>query len=923
MPNNINPLHYLVENYNSDIPFVFKKRLTKLDNTPFFISNLPCNHQTIVIEHYTFTIENHHLTIFSDYIRSNQSDYHYTAEISEQNKAQRYILRVYIDAHNNVTTVSLKEQEKELPLSEADELFLSQTAKSFIAPITSQLRQVQHIQQTRLSDLSKNAIARLSQLPEQDLQSLDYCLSEASQAIVDAQSLYNLGGSNHSLQILLLLQKHLMWAKADWLMENKGHAQLVEALKEDAPEDEPLERETTPDVEPCEPLSLAKNPRVPKARDLEKQAAIASLNQQLETLALCKPKGNTDDHSPQQAIAYEHAARAALADLLVFEDLGGVGPCISLINESLVQSRDLCVQHLLTGLLEEEKFRKLDESGLADYVGYLSDNIVVLLVIRDLPEQLEWLLSKRQFPLDQLQATAQQKKQPLLTYAYEKQRLGCFEILLKHGASSLIAVANKYPLAHQILQGDSDPFYFALTKNIAHTEGGIQRYFKRLSCILIALCTHDILTPKERKDIESLIPLYQTVNAHQIDFRYLKLARILDEHEITEGSASSAPEKAPLSQILSTTRVTEKRECFRNAQREYLKSIGNQRGNVRLKSDFEIIAKLEKIATTNRITEHVVLEYLDSEIAHYTLETTRNTLESSLKQLKQPSGTRAKKLIKQLKALKISYDEALALDAKYALASGLIKKFDEYLGEAINLSLSTANLYQDIAIDELRLLGNLNKRYPTSNFPPRLPEIISQYTSQAQILILKSDAIRLNITSCIEEAKHAIARMVQPGKTIDPDAFLKLTTCVDSIVCANEQLMLFKEQSIILHKREQSELEAYLEIEDAGSKAVQDMSNQADLAPYAAISQLIGKLQELKGRASSEQEFNCYMQQVDEAFQKSIPVRTRADDSTVLSHTLSQMGVFKTDSLDKLSADKTTASEESSAACSSSSTPLF
>lgn len=815
MPKIINPLFFLVKNYQINLPSGFQGRNSKLDGTPFYMLHLPCNHQTILIGDTKYNLENHHISIYSDYIRANNSDYHYTAEITEQTTGRLYKLRIYADAENNVSMVSLKSEEVEQPLTETDKIFLSQLAVTHTASIVRQLRTAQKEHIKSLSNQVSASIKRLPSLAQLTIEELEQCVAMTDKIIAEAITLWNLGSSDTPLKILTVFKNNIDWAKAYWLQEHSllgvvpAKVSTSKTQENTPPSPAEEDRDTSP---------IAQIAPVEDADALEKKNAVKYLDEQLEWLKQCQTAcRNGQGTSTPNLIAYEKAATEALAALLICDDIAGVSHGVAQIDAAISESRTACANQLTRQLLNKAPLNELDTSGLEDYVSYLSEDIIPLLVTSDAPDQLRWLLNKRKFPLDHLQIKDQQHQKPLLVYAYENKQLQCFKLLLQHNASSLVTMPNQLPLAHRILQdNNNDPFYFELTNVIIKSEGGIQRYFKRLVNLLNAYSAQRDTPAALSKQINEAIVRYQSAQSNQRDFRFLRLERMVEEQQTNGESSSSAIHEQSLANILSSQRVIEKREQYRKCQRDYSHLFHRQPGKLSQKTELEIIAELEKLAAGRPISEATVLAYFSSETSEFRMEMVDKNVNHDLQQVKHLPGKNARKLEQQLKAIKKKMENLRKADEAYQYSK--LTEIEKYHTYHIEVAKSVSQFMTDATSAKIAQINNLVKKYGGFEKIPNSIHVIYNKASICFLPYLKTinEGIQ-QVSQTIEEATNTLRMLVKPSTHTKTSLINNLSVTTDQLIQLSSLLVANADQCKISIKNWNEELDKAIAIEDTRS----------------------------------------------------------------------------------------------------------
>ena len=486
---------------------------------------LPSEALGINIADETFALYHHHISIYENhYDLHPDRKYHYTALF--HGNAQEYKLHVYFDEHDKLIAGpyfdAANGEAVELNREKSD-FFARMAFERCMKPmicLRSQLKNTIISSEKTLNERIKNLLA----MPANTLDTIDQRLQEYETLLPEAHHVQSLGGSTQTLQILSLYKNNIEWKKAELhtalrkILIKENHA--IEAECSSA-----AKAECSSAVNPAIGIEEEIPATVTTKKD-DSQAQRDEVMSQLRVLIatideLESDKINPPEDSPQRALSYYESTNHAMGLHIDSAEDGSFGDIISKLHHSLTTSRELCIKLLLKALVFTDMASIELLKGMASFV---PDQVLFRVIANgDRADILELLLKTNAFPVNQIVTELVEKAfgESLLQFALRKNSPRCFDVLLKHGASSLVTDSNELPLAHNVFMLCKGPFFQSLMEYHQST-GTLATIYSQLTSKLSTYLTENVLTDEQRKNILNAISHYRISpdrvllsNAHQ------------------------------------------------------------------------------------------------------------------------------------------------------------------------------------------------------------------------------------------------------------------------------------------------------------------------------------------------------------------------------------------------------------------------
>lgn len=509
-----NPLYNVIK-YDVDNGFfnifsngaVALKRSTRNEN--YALVPLLCSSPKLKLGGVVYQVREHHISIYEEII-SEDKRYHYTAELLDE-RGELHSLHVYFNAQDkHVGKPVLKNSDNDiLRLEGGDVNLLTQFAINHIAASFTKLKTVQ---EKLLDELSKQIISSIEEtvLPERiTLAALDTLLLKVSNIKNDAALFESFGGHKKMMLLAERLEENMQWEKAYFLQSQMAHNHAPERLSpiidESSHEALRFEESTLRATNGSNASIIAKKER------LQSEArALAELEASIDALSDWDAVFDSGvKMSAEEALEYSNAAQCALSNLLLTNSKASrCSNDVVRINTSLNKSKLCCVELLKEAFLFDND---LVIEQLKAYIQFLPPQLVASMITFNKAEKLDLLLSSGAFSPNQLLSTGPgNQPQSLLSFAFKKESVACFKVLLRYGASPLFIESNGLPLAHLVFSKRLSPFSPLLTEH--YLKSGTRAFMGQLIMDLSSYLERSELLSQEERD-----EIYQAQTQYQLE----------------------------------------------------------------------------------------------------------------------------------------------------------------------------------------------------------------------------------------------------------------------------------------------------------------------------------------------------------------------------------------------------------------------
>jgi hypothetical protein len=717
-----NPLYNFLRSSVATNNPVLASHTVKLATTSagedFTLIELPRRQHVLVIAGKNYQIHNHHISIYANYKKaSTQSDYHYTAEVIDE-EGRDLKLHVYFDADDKVPkkpSLRFSDSSTSIKLKSTEAQLIIEIARMHSSTLMGQLKheQMEHI--TGLENKLSRDMDHLFSLPQDDLESLDVCIESTDSLLNVARQLELMGGSRHPKKLLKQFRAGIEWAKTDMRLVNatpvstSATTVLADRQTQHENKDGDISAEDahaaeipTPQLPPEDEIYLAEC--VKKTQTLRQQCSLKKV--------------------PTQHLSnYYLAAQEALIALLQCKNHALVNKHMRIVNKSLSVSKELCLTRLSLALANDD----MDTAAeLRDFVKFLPDTHIKLAIVKNKPERLGWLLANGGFAINRLQISHQDQQLSALEFAFEQNNIECFKLLLKHGATSMVTCKDGLPLAHHVLQKKRGEYYDALVNHIA----GNKQFLFALANALEAHVLSTDLSDTMRDTLQTCIASYREsagINLNISD----KKSRMMARHglELAKVATRNLSDQE-IQAIHDAPAVTAKRKEYLNALKKYhTKLTPSQRRIHDMESDRLLKAMTKSLENDNsgKVSEVEVIAFYERQIELVNLLSRQHDVATEInksrgkmyrtmpKHLKQLS-VENEKLVREIDKLKITAEDFEKSDDTKSITLTVenIQKLRKLLAEAKSIKTSFEGLLSLIGIDTFNNAKDSNKMgHPT------------------------------------------------------------------------------------------------------------------------------------------------------------------------------------------------------------------
>ncbi|WP_131739823.1 ankyrin repeat domain-containing protein [Legionella adelaidensis] len=684
MTKRINPYYHLLKTEKeSAVSAVLPNKIelkTSREGGEYGMIFLPSFQFRIELAGKIYEIRKPHISIFKDYRSfSRSSTYHMTADLFSAEETS-YTLHVYFDEHDQVIQRPVLKAEVGAAGSEDREIevedsMLIDLARIHCAPVMRQLRLAQKKCIDALSSRVEAELQAVFSLSQETIPELSQALSITKQLTQATENLQNLGGSDHFHSMLLQYSNNIEWALAEKLQEEALEKELTQVqTNETAVSDaEALEPLALPVTDTPAPIKVS--PTKAK-RQLELEEQLSELKRQIVLLSQYKARSEPSDMSLGDLLAFKTAAENALVQWLSCPLNAYSNQHLGLINECLSITRVSCVQMLSRALVAGD-LPTMEE--LANFVPYLPENHLLFAIHSNNSKVLEWLLTKGNVLVNQLQLSYQGKPRTLLEIAYLKNSVDCFKVLLAHGASPFILAEDGLPIAHHVSLQRHGPMHGALIEHVVSLN--YQSFYKHLATILESYVMRSDLSPVRRDELQRCITDYRLAKNLKLPVSSAGLTHIARSNtSLIEGVHDTFGEDF-IHSIETSPEVRAKRDELLALQAEYLKKLspGEFRKVNKIGQDW--IRKIIEFQKKHHyeITTQQVVEGLDNLIKQYQLMLRQRDV---VKELNRYAGRQYRKAPREYKALTAENNSLLAEIKRLSLTTEILD--DAELTDAID-----------------------------------------------------------------------------------------------------------------------------------------------------------------------------------------------------------------------------------------------
>ncbi len=557
----------------------------------FALITLPNKRQELRIANRTHVVDEHHMSIY-EVIRPDKASsfYHYTVTLERG----VYKLHIYFDNQDKPCYLTLLDTSpKAIPIPPEDKELLIQWAIMQCAPDMSVLRMTQEtiIQSTQESLIKKIDLLLKINLPidhgtrdhpididqkQKDKISAIFkeLLARIEEALVEANYLASIGGSETQKQLLEKYQEFVSWEYADWLREQHtveiiSPSALDIAVAETVSSSLALEEEDTKSH-----ATLSSNAGGSSSISPDQAAKLRNLEESLSTLRTWR--AHFDSMNPPSCDVVATGYQQAQETLLYLSECSpSLNPLNAedffLVHRSLQETEVVGIQLLIEAIMRDSYFdqktrqhfdllliktrdqqKEADIQTLSVFAKHMPNRVLKYLIEYDEGKTLELLLNTGAFPVNRYRIETEFGEHlSFLKFAFRRRSMGCFKIILEKGASTLELDMDDLPFAHTLWMLGPQDFFYKIFRDFYLAKGGLRSLLQQLMAIILKRAAElEDETPQKTalnqaiacymSSLQSITPL--TRGEHQPLARYLDRAMAKMEEE-----AGSQPVK-PLSQ---------------------------------------------------------------------------------------------------------------------------------------------------------------------------------------------------------------------------------------------------------------------------------------------------------------------------------------------------------------------------------------